>query len=166
MPRNAPPLSRSIRLLFGAALIAGAASIAAHTLPAAHAAAGDLQTCEQASGDEPIAACTRAIASGAYQGHDLAKLHYDRAFEYQARRDNDRAIADYSESIRLNPNSAMALYLRGVAKQKKGDKAGGTTDIAAAKRIDPNAAGIEDHDFVGRLGPLYSPEGYYFRFAN
>ena len=52
------------------------------------AAAGDPQTCEQASGDEAIAACTRAIASGAYQGHDLAKLHYDRAFEYRAKRDN------------------------------------------------------------------------------
>jgi hypothetical protein len=38
----------------------------------------------------------------------------------------------------------MAFYLRGVAKQKKGDKAGGTADIAAAKRIDPNAAGIMD----------------------
>jgi hypothetical protein len=38
----------------------------------------------------------------------------------------------------------MALYLRGVAKQKKGDTAGGTADIAAAKRIDPNAARIED----------------------
>jgi hypothetical protein len=38
----------------------------------------------------------------------------------------------------------MALYLRGIAKQKKGDKAGSTADIAAAKRIDPNAAGIMD----------------------
>ena len=76
MRRNASPLSRSIRLLFAAALIAGAASITAHTLPAARAAAGDPQTCEQASGDEAIAACTRAIASGAYQGHDLAKLPF------------------------------------------------------------------------------------------
>jgi hypothetical protein len=50
-------LSRSIRQLLGAVLIAGAASIAAHTLPAAHAAAGDLQTCAQPSGDEAIAAC-------------------------------------------------------------------------------------------------------------
>jgi hypothetical protein len=57
MRRNAPPLSRSIRRLLGAVLIADAASIAAHTLPAAHAAAGDLRTCEQASGDEAIAAC-------------------------------------------------------------------------------------------------------------
>jgi hypothetical protein len=60
----------------------------------------------------------------------------------------------------------MGLYLRGVAKQRKGDNAGGTADIAAAKRIDPNVAEMEDHDLVGRSGRRYSPEGYYFRFAN
>jgi tetratricopeptide (TPR) repeat protein len=54
-------------------------------------------------------------------------------------RANNRAIADYSEAIRLNPDSAMALYLRGLARQEKGDKAGGAADIAAAKRIAPNA---------------------------
>ena len=53
--------------------------------------------------------------------------------------DVDRAIADYNEAVRLAPDSALALYLRGLARQKKGDKAG-IADIAAAKRIDPDVA--------------------------
>jgi tetratricopeptide (TPR) repeat protein len=71
-------------------------------------------------------------------------FYLNRGTAWGDKGDNDRAVADYSGAIRLNPSSAMALYLRGVAKQKKGDKAGGTADIAAAKRIDPNAARIED----------------------
>jgi hypothetical protein len=101
---NCPALSRSIWLLFGAALIvgavAGAVLVGAAMPPVAPAASEDPKTCTQASGDEAIAACTRAIAAGAYQGHDLAKLHHDRAFEYHGKRDYDHAIADYSAAGR------------------------------------------------------------------
>jgi tetratricopeptide (TPR) repeat protein len=58
---------------------------------------------------------------------------------WRANGDDDRAIADYTEAIRLNPNYANALYWRGVAKQREGDKDVGDADIAAAKRIDPKA---------------------------
>ena len=57
---------------------------------------------------------------------------------YFRKRDYDSAIDDYSEAIKLNPQLASALYWRGIAKQRKGDKSGGATDIAAAKIIDPN----------------------------
>jgi len=42
----------------------------------------------------------------------------------------------------------MALYLRGVAKQKKGDKAGGTADVAAANKRLPRAGGFSLADFT------------------
>jgi len=140
MRRNSPPLWRSIRQLLGTVLIDGAASIAAHTLPAARAAAGDPQTCEQASGDEAIAACIRAIASGAYQGHDLAKLHYDRAFEYHALGDEDRAIAGYSEAISLDPNYALAFYGRANSWQAKRDNDRAIADFNESIRLDPDYA--------------------------
>ena len=46
----------------------------------------------------------------------------------------------------------MAFYLRGVAKQKKGDKAGGTADVAAANKRLPRAGGFSLADFTPGLG--------------
>jgi len=44
----------------------------------------------------------------------------------------DAAIADYDAALKANPNDASSLYGRGVAKQLKGDMAGGSADMAAA----------------------------------
>ncbi len=52
--------------------------------------------------------------------------------------DLDRAIADYDQAIKLNPNDAAALLNRGAAKKQQGDQSGGEADIAAAIKIDPN----------------------------
>jgi tetratricopeptide (TPR) repeat protein len=48
--------------------------------------------------------------------------------------DYDRAIADYTEAIRLDPTFARAYYNRGFAKRAKGDSAGGDSDTATAKQ--------------------------------
>ena len=37
-----------------------------------------------------------------------------------------------------SPKSAYSLYGPGLAKLKKGDRAGGDADVAAAKAIEPN----------------------------
>ena len=54
------------------------------------------------------------------------------------------AIDDFSSALRFDPKLASALYGRGLARLKNGDKAGGDADIAAAKTI---RAGIDD-DFM------------------
>jgi Flp pilus assembly protein TadD len=46
------------------------------------------------------------------------------------------AIDDYNLALRFDPKLASALYGRGYAKLKNGDKAGSDSDIAAAKTID------------------------------
>jgi tetratricopeptide (TPR) repeat protein len=56
----------------------------------------------------------------------------------------DAAIDDYNTALRFDPKLANALYGRGLAKLKKGDKAGSDADISAAKTIQ---AGI-DEDFA------------------
>ena len=46
----------------------------------------------------------------------------------------DRAIADFSEAIRLDPKDARAYHDRGVAYGKKGEMAKAEEDFAQAKR--------------------------------
>ena len=50
------------------------------------------------------------------------------------------AIADADSALDLDPKKVGSLYVRGLAKQKSGDAAGGAADIAAAKAIDPKIA--------------------------
>lgn len=50
---------------------------------------------------------------------------------------HDAAIADYDAVLKQQPKAAWTLYARGVAKQRKGLKAEGDADIAAATSIDP-----------------------------
>src|SRR5215471_2186335 len=102
MHRTTRPRLLAIWLLFGAASISPGLATAA-TLAIAPAGADDADSCANASGDAAIAACTRAIASGNYHDHALEKLYRNRAFEYYNRRENDRAIADYNEAIRIDP---------------------------------------------------------------
>lgn len=63
---------------------------------------------------------------------------YSRGAAYYDRKDYRPAIADFSGAIRLKPEYAAALYWRGMAKRLSGDEAGGTSDIDAARKIDPN----------------------------
>jgi hypothetical protein len=50
------------------------------------------------------------------------------------------AIADDTAALASMPKLAPSLYIRGLAKNKSGDAAGGDADIAAAKAIDPKIA--------------------------
>jgi hypothetical protein len=49
----------------------------------------------------------------------------------------EAAIKEYDAALKLKPDSAEALYLRGVAKLKLGDAVGAEADLAAAAAIDP-----------------------------
>jgi tetratricopeptide (TPR) repeat protein len=98
-------------------VLAGSLNLA---LPAG-ATAQDSQTCAGSSGDAGIAICTREITSGKYTGPNLARRYYNRGVLYSAKEDNDRAIADYSEAIRLNPKQALAFFNRGYVYAIQGD---------------------------------------------
>ena len=124
-------------------LSAAAPSAAARTMQVPAVADDHANTCKQASGDVAIAACTRAIASGRYAGHDLAKLHYDRAVEYANKGDYDSAITDLSRGIRLdpeNPSSAFAYKCRGLVYIEKNDFDRAIADFSEAIRLAPNYA--------------------------
>jgi len=104
------------------------------------ASADDATSCVKASGDEAIAACTRAIASGEFQGHNLAALYVNRCSVNHAKGDYDRAIADCNEAIRLDPKFAEAYNNRGNAYYAKGNYDRAIADASEAIWLDPSLA--------------------------
>jgi tetratricopeptide (TPR) repeat protein len=61
--------------------------------------------------------------------HDDLAILCNRGLAYHSKNDFDRAIADYTEVIRLDRQDATAHYNRGLAKLKKGDAPGGNADM-------------------------------------
>ena len=59
---------------------------------------------------------------------------------YAHKGDNDRAIADFNEAIRLDPKSALTFRNRGDAYTDKGDHDRALADYNEAIRLDPNNA--------------------------
>ncbi len=67
---------------------------------------------EKNNAEQTIAGCTALIQSGR---EILAVEYYNRGIAWRHKGDNDQAIADYTEAIRLNPNYASAFKNRGRA---------------------------------------------------
>ncbi|MGD9925611.1 MAG: caspase family protein [Pseudorhodoplanes sp.] len=89
--------------------------------------------------DIAIAACGRVIASGRYKGEQLALLHAFRSLAFRRNRDYDRAIADLSSAMRINPKAAATYHdARSLVYRDKGDFDRAIAEADAAIRINPN----------------------------
>jgi len=89
-----------------------------------------------------IAACTRLISSGRYNGRDLAIIYTNRGNAWRGDLDRpigDYRIRDYDQAIRLDPTNALAYYYRGYTWGVKGDSERAIADYDQAIRLDPNA---------------------------
>ena len=64
-----------------------------------------------------------------------ADAHYSRGLAYLKKGEFDRAITDFDEAIRLNPEDGEAYHNRGVAHGKKGELARAEADFAKAKEL-------------------------------
>ncbi|MGD0904757.1 MAG: tetratricopeptide repeat protein [Terracidiphilus sp.] len=108
-------------------------------------------------GDDPdlsIGGCSALIQSGQEAGIDLAKAFYDRGSAYMHKGDNDRAIQDYDQALRLNPSDAKAFSNRGLSYAHKGDYDRAIQDYDQALRLNPSDVVA----FVGR-GNAYKHKG-------
>ncbi len=81
----------------------------------------DVDTCDKSSGDEAIAACTRAIQSGQLSQYDLSMMYNDRGVEWKQKGEYDKAMADYNEALRIQPIYREVYNNRGNVWKAKGE---------------------------------------------
>jgi tetratricopeptide (TPR) repeat protein len=125
-------------------------------LSALPAAADDRGTCQTASGDIAIDGCTRAIGSGNFRGQSLAQLYQWRGHQYlqKTQRDRnrdelDRAIADFSEAIGIDPETVGCFTCRCAARLVAGQLADALEDCNEALRRKPNnGAALQNRGFT------------------
>jgi lipoprotein NlpI len=96
--------------------------------------------CSGAAPDLQIEGCTALIQSGQLPGKYLAFAYNNRGIAYDEKKDFDRAIADFTEAIRLDPKYAAAYDNRGNAYNAKGDFDRAIPDYTEAIRLDPKNA--------------------------
>jgi tetratricopeptide (TPR) repeat protein len=130
---------------------------------ATSALASDAETCMAASGDEAIAICSRAIASGKFKTTRLGELYRHRGHEYftkvfsaTERLDEAnlaRAIADFDASIKMAPDTSC-FTCRCSARTFAGQLQGALADCNEALRRAPkDVTALTNRGFVYfRLG--------------
>jgi tetratricopeptide (TPR) repeat protein len=90
--------------------------------------------------DQRINGCSSIIQSGRETRRNLSIAYYSRGLAYYDKGDDDRAIAEYIEAIRLDPKFAQAYSSRGLAYDHKGDLGHADPDYNEAIRLDPKYA--------------------------
>ena len=98
----------------------------------------DFQACEKASGDEGIAACDRAIASGKFSGRNLSYLHNDRGFLRMQKGELDQALVDLDEAIGIDASNFFAFWNRGAVYGAKSDFVRAQADFTQALALNPD----------------------------
>ena len=88
--------------------------------------------------DVQIKSCTALIASGDLTPQGLAKAYNSRGNHYSRKGEYDRAIQDYDQSIKSNPNYPNAFNNRGAAYQKQGDYERAIKDFDEAIKLRPD----------------------------
>ena len=139
---------------------------------AAPVRAGMKENCEQERDwNLRIGGCTAVIRAGQWQGKELAWAYYNRGNAYRNLGEPRRAIADYDQALRLDPEHANAYGNRGNAYLALGEYRRAIQDYDQVLRIDPgdarayinrgnayrdlgeHASAIQDYDQVLRIDP-------------
>lgn len=101
----------------------------------------DARRCAQETRPELVLDyCSRAIQSGQLSAANLAIIFQVRGAHYTGKGEYDRAIQDFSEAIRLNPNDARAFYNRGNTYGDMGEHDRAIEDFSQAIRLNPQYA--------------------------
>jgi tetratricopeptide (TPR) repeat protein len=111
-------------------------------LPARGADQQDFNTCRMANNaDTAISSCTRVIDDLSLRPDVRAEAYWYRGEANDDTGQKERAIADYTEVIRLEPDATRAYFARGRIYQSRGDHDRAIADFSAFVRLDPKAFG-------------------------
>jgi tetratricopeptide (TPR) repeat protein len=66
---------------------------------------------------------------------NYALAYFNRGIAYGNKKEDDKAISDFNDAIRLNPNYALAYYNRGLVYREQGNNAQAQTDFDRAKML-------------------------------
>jgi tetratricopeptide (TPR) repeat protein len=132
--------------------------------PSAGSATRDRQDCTGSDPERVIAGCTRMTQNQNESPHNRAIAFHNRGGIYKERKDYDRAIADYSEAIKLDPQFVNGLLNRGTAYDSKGDNGAAAGDFGRVIELKPeDPLGYYDrgyircwktHDYDGAIADL------------
>jgi tetratricopeptide (TPR) repeat protein len=129
------------RLALACAVVVAAAALAAVLVGSDDSG----ERCFKEEGETAIAACGRAIQSGRFDGPQLATIYDNRAMELRQQGDYDRAIADYTQAIRVEGEMTGAYTGRGLAYEGKADIDKAKADYKKALEI---AAKYDDGEWA------------------
>src|ERR1051326_1637442 len=115
-----------------ASVLAGAA--------AAQSLAQSWAWCHDDNPDRLIRGCSAIIRSGRETPDNLSRAFFNRGRAFADQGQFDRAIQDFNEAIRIDPNYADAFNNRGIAYSGKGDFGHAIENFDRAIQIDPNYA--------------------------
>jgi tetratricopeptide (TPR) repeat protein len=102
--------------------------------------ADELKACDDGAPDSRIAPCTALIDAPDLPPAVRSKAFFLRGVAYAQLGRYHRAIRDYDEAIRMNPQYSMALNNRADAWLRLGEPAQGMPDIERALTINPREA--------------------------
>lgn len=112
--------------------VAAIACVAGAAVPAS---ASEWETCNNyRESQKAVAACTRMIGEGTFK--PMFHVYCARGIAYSWSRSYDRAIADFNESLRLEPKDSITYGQRGIAYKLKGNRAQALADLQTAVALD------------------------------
>ena len=142
---------------FAYATLVVSVAVVAHIIPAASQTRDqNWARCEDNNPDLSIGGCTAVIQAGGETDENLASAFFNRGLAYRRQGQNDLAIANYNEAIRLKPDDADAFVNRGYAYIGKGQYALAIADDNEAIRLKPDNA-----DAFANRGSVYFGKGQY-----
>jgi tetratricopeptide (TPR) repeat protein len=89
-----------------------------------------------------IEACTRIIQAGGVETRLLVVAYVSRGIEYEPGDHYDRAIADFTKAIELDPQDPMAYDRRGGAYYRKGDYGHAIVDYNKVRELNPHYTNV------------------------
>jgi len=98
----------------------------------------DFRACEKLSGEDGIAACDRAIASGKFSWRGLSYLYSDRGFLLMQKGALDAALSDFNEAATLDSSNFYASWNRGAVYAAKGDFDHALSDFNRSLALNPD----------------------------